>query len=335
MHRTVWLRFTSFCGSSLLLSLITMSEQIEAKSVNRSDFSTTAQTVELTALSNSAAEPVDFDQLIVFGDSLSDTGTGQPPSPPDFGDRASNGPLVVDLLADLDLAPLMPPLAGGTNFAVGGNTSGDLDEQLDLYRETDNRPASDDLFFIWIGANDLLDQERPPNQIIENIAEHVTALAEQGAETFAIANLPPLGFVPAVNGEIADELNAASDEFNQRLSDQIVALETSLGIEIYSLDTARAAEIILADPERFGLTNVTDPAINKETGDVVDNPDEFFFWDPIHPSAAGHAALFNLAVADALKLGQGVIEPTLYGNTTPFSQGLNPDVKILNPRLTP
>src|SRR5262249_22192134 len=68
----------------------------------------------------SAASAAAYSQLIIFGDSLSDTGnaflgTGQtiPPSPPYFQGHFSNGPVWVERLAealDLDASPF---LAGG------------------------------------------------------------------------------------------------------------------------------------------------------------------------------------------------------------------------------
>src|SRR6266536_3488274 len=83
-----------------------------------------------------------FREVLVFGDSLSDTGNvlavtepvlaeAIPISPPYFQGRFSNGPVWVDILAErLDL-PLRPFLQGGTNFAFGGAQIG-LDRQ-DLF----------------------------------------------------------------------------------------------------------------------------------------------------------------------------------------------------------
>ena len=71
-----------------------------------------------------------FDEIIVFGDSLSDTGnvfisSGGPPSPPYFDGRFSNGPVTVERVADrLGLPAPSPSLIGGTNFARGGAETG-------------------------------------------------------------------------------------------------------------------------------------------------------------------------------------------------------------------
>jgi phospholipase/lecithinase/hemolysin len=72
----------------------------------------------------------DFTKLYVFGDSLSDdgnvytlTGGSFPPSPP-YAQHFSNGPVAVDQLAGHLGIGLTPFATGGTNYAVGGATTG-------------------------------------------------------------------------------------------------------------------------------------------------------------------------------------------------------------------
>ena len=86
-------------------------------------------------------KPVPFSNLVVFGDSLSDTGNlfkvseGLfPPSPPYFEGRFSNGNLVVDLLADsLELAENQSFLEDGSNYAFGGAQTGEGTSNFDLF----------------------------------------------------------------------------------------------------------------------------------------------------------------------------------------------------------
>jgi hypothetical protein len=73
-----------------------------------------------------------YSALLVFGDSYSDTGNlyelneqTQPPSPPYFEGRWSNGPLWVEQMASLLNVPLpLPSRIGGTNFAYAGARTG-------------------------------------------------------------------------------------------------------------------------------------------------------------------------------------------------------------------
>lgn len=86
------------------------------------------------------AKILELEKLYVFGDSYSDAGNsglltfgnsvypgGFPPSPPYAGGRVSNGPVAVEQLWSLynpSAPPLKPSLAGGTNYAFNGATTG-------------------------------------------------------------------------------------------------------------------------------------------------------------------------------------------------------------------
>src|SRR5262245_65983712 len=72
-----------------------------------------------------------FSEVIVFGDSISDTGNGYiftggfAAGPPYFDGRFSNGPVWVEALAqELGLPVPTPSLNGGTNYAIGGEETG-------------------------------------------------------------------------------------------------------------------------------------------------------------------------------------------------------------------
>ena len=130
---------------------------------------------------------------------------------------------------------------------------------------------------------------------VANLADHVATLAAAGADEFLVPNLPPLGQTPAHYGSGSETaMDNLTIEFNDELSAELDALETTLDVTIHRLDVFALFERVLADPAAFGFTNVTDEAYNG--GSPVPNPDEYLFWDPIHPSAAGHAWLGQLAV---------------------------------------
>ena len=90
--------------------------------------------------------------MVVFGDSLSDTG--------DAG-RFSNGPVWVEQLAVQLGLRLRASEAGGSNFAVGGARldprSGphSLRAQADLFLRR-SQPAGRTLYVVYGGGNDLL-----------------------------------------------------------------------------------------------------------------------------------------------------------------------------------
>jgi phospholipase/lecithinase/hemolysin len=253
-------------------------------------------------------------QLVAFGDSLTDTGnvftaTGglAPASPPYFNGRFSNGPVWVEVLASrLGVPAPAPVLLGGTDYAFAGAETGsgsstpfpgltvpNMGTQIALYLAA-NKPQPGQLLVLWGGANDFLDGQTNPAVPVANLSADITALAQAGGKTFLVPNLPPLGDTPEGRSLPPAQragLNALSLAFDALLNPALDNLQASLGITILRPDVLGLVENIEANPGAFGLTNVTDQAKAGPVGfpgPVVPNPDQYLFWDPIHPTAAGH-----------------------------------------------
>ncbi len=254
---------------------------------------------------------VEFSQIFVFGDSLSDTGNifeitegRNPPSPPYFDGRYSDGPVWVEYLAlELEIGP-----ADLTNYAFGGATTGTmnqdsnprvigLQQQIERFVANQTSLDPDALYIIWAGANDYLggsasDPTQPVNQLITSIER----LAERGAQTFLIANLPDLGELPAtLNGERSPTLTTLSDRHNQGLVVRLNALSQarSPDVNIIVLDVNTLFEEVTANPEGFGFADVTRACLAIQ----CQNPGEFLFWDDIHPTTAAHQQIAALALS--------------------------------------
>jgi len=61
---------------------------------------------------------------------------------------------------------------------------------------------------------------------------------------------------------------------------------------IKRLDAFRLLHDIVDTPSAFGLTNVASPCVTPNIPPFTcDAPDEFLFWDGIHPSTATHALI--------------------------------------------
>ncbi len=248
-----------------------------------------------------------FDRIVVFGDSLSDVGNvadltfGLAPGAGYFQGRFSNGPVWVEKLADsFNIARPTRSRAGGRDYAHGGVKTGSGSTSLFLFITAPNigtqinqflatnptRPT--DLYVVWGGANDFFDGQTNVTIPASNIAQHVTSLTNAGAKHVLIPNLPPLGETPRFNTSQTDRaaFNARTASYNADLAQRLSTLATQTSANLYPLQVDDRFADILAAPSTFGFTNVTTRALNGST--VVSNPDQFLFFDDVHPTRVGH-----------------------------------------------
>jgi phospholipase/lecithinase/hemolysin len=290
----------------------------------------------LAALASSA-RATSVSAIYAFGDSLSDAGNafiatgGVTPGSPYKNGEFSNGPVwVQDLAASLGLPPVTASLAGGTDYAVGGAESGNTPVHTAVTGDLTGGPLSqvaafqlthpgganpNGLYTIWIGSNDLSDifaSSPTPTQaaldvkaVITNIDNAISALAGDGAKDFLVVTAPDLGKTPAVAafGPGAQALaSSLSAEFDLGLVSSLSAISGAdplLNLNV--LDTYSLIDTIVADPGQFGFSNVTDPCLTGEVdysgGTPCSNPNQYLFWDQLHPTAAGQA----IVAADAFQ----------------------------------
>ena len=205
------------------------------------------------------------------------------------------------------------------NYAFGGARARDgvspipsLSQQIGLYLGNHGN-ASGTRQFIVIGGNDvrdaisayLTDGPVAAGQIIVDavtaISDNIQSLAASGAQDSMVGNVPDLGKVPAVTalGPLASELaSILTMQFNDALELTQAGLETGMGLNITRLDLFSFINSVVNDPGAYGLLNVTDsclmPAV--QVGAICDYPDNYLFWDGIHPTRAAHLLIANEAL---------------------------------------
>jgi phospholipase/lecithinase/hemolysin len=272
------------------------------------------------------ASAVSFDQLYVFGDSLSDTGniynaTSQtyPPSPPYYDGRFSNGPIWVDYLGDqLGLTPTLfttiasTPPTQGINFAFGGASSGSgnvivpnpnlpgvlqqVEDYAGLLQANHQTADPNALYTLWGGANDLLFSNAGNSAtVISNISQALNILAGVGAKNILVFNLPNLGELPGdqTSGLNTTTLSQSTSEFNLGLAETVSTLSSQnpnlniIPVDIYSLFNQASS---------LGFTDVTDSCLSSPDCDPANNT--FLFWDGFHPTTAAQKVIADTALAD-------------------------------------
>ncbi len=224
-----------------------------------------------------------FNQLVIFGDSLADTGNLAklsgglfPPNPPYFNGRLSNGPLWVEYLApELGLNPRQI-----TNLAVSGATSGRSNvaslvaagqnlsqniiqqlnqlpgmlNQIDLFANqlaasgTAAAPKAlanpKALYVVWAGANDFLTLPQDPVAAIQSV------LASVGNITKAVSTLAGLGAKTIVVPNLPN-LGVTPFAAARNLIPQATAFSTAFNAllqgELGSLETNLGIDIVHVD----------------------------------------------------------------------------------------
>lgn len=202
-----------------------------------------------------------------------------------------------------------------SNYAVGGaraRATGpfDLGTQVNYFLgESKGAAPADALYSVFIGGNDVRDALEAlagdPSgatsagmlvSALTAVRDGVVALASAGARTFIVPNLPNFALVPAVRLQGPSAQAAGqwlSSSYNQGLEATLSGLEAALPVNIIRFDVYALINQVTATPALFGLTEIAQTCITPGVlrGAYCDRPDNYLFWDGIHPTRAGHAIL--------------------------------------------
>ena len=266
------------------------------------------------------AELLQITDMFVFGDSLSDGGnsglrsqefTGNPsivfPPPPYAGGRYTNGPTAVERLWNLYNTDggLLPSLAGGTNFAIGGSTTGlesfneitdsvpdELHpayaersaawqlEQFQAHAASNTFDPATSLFVVWLFPNDIfyfnstgmlpgvVPGSSGGNDVVTNgIVNILTTIQILAAAGAQHFLVPNLA-------NLANSPAFAGGPLAGALNDLTIAFNANLAAQLALLDASIAAEITLFDLDALFAEILADPGahgLTNTTGQCVQN----------------------------------------------------------------
>jgi phospholipase/lecithinase/hemolysin len=259
------------------------------------------------SVSSAHADPIN--QIVVFGDSLSDVGNtyiaaGIPPAPYYQG-HYSNGPIWLEQLATkLGITAPTASLAGGTDYAFGGAETGtgvspkgvpNMLTQVGQYLGA-HTPRSGQLFVLWGAANNFFNGQTNPVVPVMDIGHAITELAAAGAKNFLVPNYPNLALTPfgrSSSPAVQQGLAALTQGYNQVLKAELATLQGSLGVHITQLNNYGLFQTMIGNPGGYGFTNVMTGAV----GDQNFSATGYLFWDDVHPTTAGHRFIADAAYA--------------------------------------
>lgn len=167
------------------------------------------------------------------------------------------------------------------------------------------------------------------DNVLDNLGASVHKLSQAGARRFIVMGIPYIGetpkFVKTMNREV---LNAAAEQHNQRLKALISSWQAQYpAADFLFIDMQDYFAKALNNPQDYGFTNTTDACIDvkfslfsrlknspfannyvlqyaqvlqahderlafgEQNYRMCDTPDDYLFWDEIHPSTRAHHLL--------------------------------------------
>ncbi|EKP0260851.1 SGNH/GDSL hydrolase family protein [Aeromonas sobria] len=279
-----------------------------------------------------------FSRIVMFGDSLSDTGKmykkmrgSLPSSPPYFNGRFSNGPVWLELLRDQHFPGLvLANEAEGGATAVAYNHQGalngwlgfwswdpkyqvinNLDYEIDQFLKKD-RFRPDDLVVIWVGANDYLaygwNTERDADRVIDTVRLASNRLVLNGARQILLFNIPDLGQTPSARSmKVVEKVRHVASYHNQRLQSLTRELAPLGIVKLFEVD--KQFDEMVKEPQKFALSNTEQACYSGS-----------YIWKPFSGSAPGIAADPALSLSERVAiagnpiLAQAVVSPQAIRN---------------------
>lgn len=292
----------------------------------------TANAVPLTANYIFGDSLSDTGNLLALTSQLHSANAAIPvlPGAPYYNGRFTDGLNYAERLAATLGVSAVPSLKGGTNYAYGGaRTSYHTTAALSPYASFDaqiasylgTHPVADPaaLYTVYIGSNDVFDiisvaasgQSGKAAQMfsdaIGSITNGLAALAAHGASQFLIPTVPNLGQTPAITSQSSAALNALATQlavqFNTAVTHSIALISAQdPGIKVWRSDLFALLDDVVANPSDYGFGNAISPCytgfVDAPAGTVCSKPEDYVFWDRIHPTAAAHEIMADFIAAE-------------------------------------
>ncbi|MYG82739.1 MAG: autotransporter domain-containing protein [Candidatus Dadabacteria bacterium] len=222
-----------------------------------------------------------FHSVVVFGDSLTDSGniaqTSGLPAGTSF--TTNPDPVWAEIVAETFGASITNSLAGGTNYSWGGacvNPTGPCENPVPTTHQQINQHLSganadpNTFYMIWGGANDISavagENQSDPQGALDGTLEAAEAYVDQirglqdaGVRYIVVLNLPDIGKTlnsQRAGAEAAAGLSTLSGAYNEALDTGLASLERG----IIPINVSTLMDEIIEAPANYGFTNTDDIA---------------------------------------------------------------------------
>lgn len=279
-----------------------------------------------------------YDQLYVFGDSLSDTGNNGR-----FTYDSNKHLLYDEVLAQRIGAALVASDDGGNNYAAGGgvavpalNPADNTQDQVQSYLgQVNGRADGDGLYIHWIGGNDLaaaaLNPTTAPGVAYNSAAAaaaQVHSLLNAGAGTVIVPTVPNIGSTPQLMELIIQQAltpvqNAAVQAAYATLNSLTTPDNASRAEAIHQALTAAAAQGSAIPQVQQAIAAQLIAAYDSLSAQAAQLTD-FYNQSEDHLLAQGGG---NIVRVDVNKLfGEAIANPVQFGFTNTAGMACPPGV---------
>jgi len=253
------------------------------------------------------ASAVVINDLFVFGDSYSDTGSGVKLVDP--GGTTAVGYLAQNFGITLTTRQNTNPGTNGVNFAESGARINNGSSPRNLTQQVAEFQAlvqnnkvqfnpNTTLFFLAGGLNDH--KQITSAQANAATAAQVATLYSLGARIFEIATLP----------KGISAFTDSANNFNPGFAALVPQLQALYPDAVFNLSNwGPDYDDILAHPANYGITNTTNACSGPP---VCAHPEQYFYYVNSHPSNAAHHIVGNELYSEVLAMASPVPEPSTW-----------------------
>ncbi|XP_065875681.1 GDSL esterase/lipase At2g30310-like [Euphorbia lathyris] len=201
--------------------------------------------------------------------------------------------------------------------------------KLAIGEETVNAIVNSSLVYISAGANDwLLNYYDIPTRrltydvndyqdfLLGRIQYFIKELYEVGCHSIIVNGLPPIGSLPfqitwSIDKLFGVDQNKDTQVYNQNLIKMLHELESTLpGIQLVYADYYTPIIDMIKYPKNYGFIETTKGCCVERDSEFLsmcsrklapcENPDQYLFWDGVHPTLATYTHIFNYIISDVI-----------------------------------